>query len=104
MEEKLIFIVSLPRSGSTYLQRLLSNNDQVNTVSEPWIQLALSPVIKPKLVEAKYDYSSAYGAFNDYLSKTSQKESFFYLYKNLILESYVPLSGHYNFIIRGVGF
>lgn len=35
----LVFIISLPRSGSTMLQRVLAGNPDVGTSSEPWILL-----------------------------------------------------------------
>lgn len=38
--EHLVFIISLPRSGSTLLQRLLSS-DEIYTISEPWLALPL---------------------------------------------------------------
>ena len=36
-----IFIFSLPRSGSTLLQRILASSDKISTVAEPWIMLPL---------------------------------------------------------------
>jgi hypothetical protein len=36
-----LFILSMPRSGSTLLQRLLANADHVATTAEPWIMLPL---------------------------------------------------------------
>lgn len=37
--EDLIFIISMPRSGSTLLQRVLGGHPDVGTSSEPWIML-----------------------------------------------------------------
>lgn len=37
--ENLIFVISLPRSGSTLLQRVLAGHPEVCTSSEPWIML-----------------------------------------------------------------
>ena len=59
LDRNLIFIVSQPRSGSTLLQNLLSNNTQVNTASEPWILLRLAPFFKPSLINATFDYKLA---------------------------------------------
>lgn len=46
-ETDLIFLISLPRSGSTLLQRLLWEHDKIHTTGEPyiafWPLLALSP-------------------------------------------------------------
>ena len=36
---RLVFLLSLPRSGSTLLQRLLAAHPQVHTVAEPWLML-----------------------------------------------------------------
>lgn len=41
-----IFIASLPRSGSTLLQNILSNNNEVATTSEPWILIPLFGLLK----------------------------------------------------------
>jgi len=36
-----LFVLSLPRSGSTLLQRVLGSYPEIDTASEPWILLAL---------------------------------------------------------------
>jgi hypothetical protein len=67
-EEQLIFIISQPRAGSTYLQGLLSNNDEVSTTSEPWLMLKLAPLFKPELCQTSYNYiqtERAYSAYAD---------------------------------------
>ncbi|WP_159022664.1 sulfotransferase [Formosa sp. L2A11] len=62
----LIFILSLPRSGSTLLQMLLSNNDKVSTASEPWILLPLISFLKSDFkIKANGDLSRI--AVEDYL-------------------------------------
>lgn len=50
----IIFIVSLPRSGSTMLQAILSNNDEVATCSEPWILLPFLSYDRDDLNNAVY--------------------------------------------------
>lgn len=97
-EENLIFIVSQPRSGSTYLQNLLSNNASINTCSEPWVLLNYLNQIKPELIRSKTDNILAINAFNDYLgnnSKLDYKEAF----KNYLLSIYKPLIKNHQFII-----
>lgn len=37
--ENLIFLLSLPRSGSTLLQRILAGNPAIQTLDEPWLML-----------------------------------------------------------------
>lgn len=90
-EQQLIFIVSQPRSGSTYLQNLLSNNDQVNTCSEPWILLNFINQIKPDAVETYCDNRLTKNAFLDYLAKFPEIR-FTELQKELLLKLYAPLS------------
>ncbi|UZR92534.1 sulfotransferase family protein [Chondrinema litorale] len=66
MEEiQLIFVISQPRSGSTLLQSVLSNNSLVSTSSEPWILLPFLNFINGK------ENGSIY---NDILSKKAIEE------------------------------
>jgi hypothetical protein len=97
-EEQLIFIVSQPRAGSTYLQNLLSNNTEVNTCSEPWILLNFANQIKPELIEGKFDNHLAGIAFNDFLEKYPDID-FNNNLKEFILKFYEPLSNGFNFVI-----
>lgn len=54
----LIFIYSLPRSGSTLLQRLISS-DEMRTAPEPWVLLGLLSMVTPSLeVNSDYSYSN----------------------------------------------
>jgi hypothetical protein len=53
--ENLIFILSLPRSGSTMLQRVLAGHSEVSTSSEPWIMLHPSYGRGAKHYHADYD-------------------------------------------------
>lgn len=39
MKLRPFYIFSLPRSGSTFLQRLLASDENIATVSEPWLML-----------------------------------------------------------------
>jgi len=62
---KPIFIFSLPRSGSTLLQRILVTNDEVSTASEPWVLLPFLYTLKKEGVYAEYAHSCAYTALQD---------------------------------------
>lgn len=68
--KKLIFIFSLPRSGSTLVQRVLASHDSVATSPEPWLLLNLLASSKPDLNSAIYNVDSANRAmtsfFDDY--------------------------------------
>jgi hypothetical protein len=97
-ESRLIFIISQPRSGSTLLQKLVSNNSAVDTVSEPWLLLPLLSVYKPELVQAKYNYANSLKGFFDYLNKKEATEEFKSGLKELILKLY-KVSGSSQYFI-----
>lgn len=62
---KLIYIFSLPRSGSTLLQRILYRNNSVSTVPEPWIMLPLMEMFKPGHMYAEFEHRLFIRAFQD---------------------------------------
>ncbi|CAH8295358.1 sulfotransferase family protein [Mariniflexile fucanivorans] len=96
-EESLIFIISQPRAGSTYLQNLLSNNSEANTCSEPWLLLNFVNQIKPELIKAPFDNSLAHNAFKDYIDK--YKIDFNLKQKQFLLSLYKPVSEGFTFVI-----
>lgn len=66
---KPIFLFSLPRSGSTLLQRILSLNREIRTVSEPWILLPHFYSLKTDGVFAEYSHQMQHAAVEDFCSK-----------------------------------
>jgi len=97
-EEKLIFIISQPRAGSTFLQRLLSNNEQVNTNSESWLLLHCVSILKPELLNATFSNTLTQWAFNEY-KKGFPSYDFKKTEKEYILSLYKPLAEGYSNII-----
>lgn len=64
-DDQLIFMVSLPRSGSTLVQKILGGHSEIYTRSEPWIMLHPLYAFKPEGIEADYNsYLAAKGASN----------------------------------------
>lgn len=53
---KLLFLVSLPRSGSTMVQAVLSNHRAIATSSEPWVQLLVAPYVHSDQFSASFDW------------------------------------------------
>lgn len=70
-DKKLIIIASQPRSGSTLLQALLSNNKSVGTVSEPWLLLPFLGYGKAHLNRSKYNSELAKEGIDDFKEKIS---------------------------------
>ncbi len=66
-EVKPIFLLSLPRSGSTLLQRIIACHPQVSTKSEPWVLLPFFYPLMRSGVYAEYSHSSTYTAVQEFL-------------------------------------
>lgn len=56
---KICFLISLPRSGSTLLQRLLMGHQDVATCGEPWLALPLAMMDKEGETFATYGHLSS---------------------------------------------
>lgn len=64
--EYLIFLASLPRSGSTMLQCMLGAHSQIHTESEPWLMLHPVYALKREGIQTEYHhplYQSGVGEF-----------------------------------------
>lgn len=62
-----IFLLSLPRSGSTLLQRIIATHRDVATASEPWVLLPLLGVFDPTVSRSKYGHDLLATAVQDFL-------------------------------------
>ena len=67
--KNIIFLFSLPRSGSTLLQRILMTHDKIYSVSEPWLLLPLFYTLKLKGNSAEYNFSTCYNAIQDLIKE-----------------------------------
>jgi len=64
-----IFIFSLPRSGSTLLQRILASHDEIVTTAEPWVLLPFLYALKPEGAFAEYSHFCAALALQDFMKE-----------------------------------
>jgi Sulfotransferase family len=64
-----IFIFSVPRSGSTLIQRIIAAHDGVATVSEPWLVLPHAYTFRPRGVSAEYQHPLMVGAIEDFCAE-----------------------------------
>lgn len=64
---KPLFIFSLPRSGSTLLQRVLAADSQIASVAEPWVVLPFVYTLRERGIRAEYSHQLANAALNDFI-------------------------------------
>lgn len=62
-----IFIFSLPRAGSTLLQRMLAAHPEIASHAEPWILLPLCKIDKPEGAVSEYGYAEGASAISDFI-------------------------------------
>lgn len=73
-----IFIFSMPRSGSTLLQRVLSSHELIGTTSEPWLLLPLIYSLKKQGALSEYSNANSSKAINDIIkNKANGKDIYF---------------------------
>lgn len=70
-----LFLFSLPRSGSTLLQRVLATHPSVSTTSEPWILLPLVDTLRDEDVFTDYRHRSFRTAFRDWVKDLPEGEA-----------------------------
>jgi len=56
---KPIFLISLPRSGSTMLQKILMSHQEIVSTGEPWFLLPLTYLQKDEGIKAVYGHKSS---------------------------------------------
>lgn len=64
-----VFLFSLPRSGSTLMQRMIATHDQVATTSEPWLLLSLLGCQEDNLIKAVYGRQLFLDATRDFVNE-----------------------------------
>lgn len=72
-----IFVLSLPRAGSTLLQRLIAAHPDVATIPEPWICLPLVFSLKQE-VFARYGHKAALWGINGLVERLPDGQKTYY--------------------------
>jgi len=67
---KPIFLFSLPRSGSTLLQRVLTAHDDISSTAEPWMLLPVFYARKEEGIFSEYNHDSSRKALTDFLANS----------------------------------
>ncbi len=76
--KNIIFLLSLPRSGSTLLQRVLMAHNEITSISEPFIMLPFCYSIKKEGILAEYSHRTSYVAFEDFIQNLPNKKEDYY--------------------------
>ncbi|MGH3139020.1 MAG: sulfotransferase, partial [Gaiellales bacterium] len=66
MSVRPVFVFSLPRSGSTLLQRMVATHPEIATASEPWILLPQLYALRETGIVAEYGHRTAARAIADF--------------------------------------
>ena len=86
---KPLFIFSLPRSGSTLLQRVLAADNQISSVAEPWLLLPFIYTLREKGISAEYDHKWANFALSEFfLELPNGKQDYLSAIRSTIRELY----------------
>lgn len=94
--ERLIFLISQPRAGSTMLQRILWGHPDIHTLSEPWLLLHPLYALREEGIWTEYDASLAGNARQGFIDSLTQggehyfegmRRMYTYLYEQAIEHS-----------------
>ena len=84
-----LFLFSLPRSGSTLTQRILSSHEEIATVSEPWILLPYLYTLKRQGIHSEYDHKHTTEAIRQFcLELPNGKNDYLAEIRSFILQLY----------------
>ena len=84
-----LFLFSLPRSGSTLTQRILSSHEEICTVSEPWILLPFLYTLKQQGVYSEYGHKYTTEAIEQFcLELPNGKNDYLAEIRSFILQLY----------------
>ena len=65
LDSRLIFLISMPRSGSTMLQRILESSDHTGSCGESWVALPPLAALNSTITNTKYETQLADIAFRE---------------------------------------
>jgi hypothetical protein len=90
---KPLFLFSLPRSGSTMSQRILSLHNEIDTVAEPWLLLPFLYTLRERGVYSEYRHRVMVQALQDFCGHLPGGESdYLSEVKNLVMRLYSKAS------------
>ena len=113
VEKNIIFLISMPRSGSTLLQRIIETSPYIESTGEPWVALPVISMYDQKLIDSMYDQQVLNSARNSLKSElkisdthyeNAERSYLYSLYSSIsnIIESpyYLDKTPRYSLIIE----
>lgn len=99
-DSQLIFMISLPRSGSTMLQKILGTHPEILTRSEPWLMLHPLHALKSSSIQARYNAKLAEKGVRDFLSEIGEEQYYSSLSKCYLslYEAQLAITGQKYFL------
>ena len=89
-----IFVLSLPRSGSTLVQRVLAAHDEIATAAEPWLLLPHGYALHERGMAAEYTQPIAARAIQEFVHHLPNGEADYWTaMRGFVLELYAKASG-----------
>jgi hypothetical protein len=88
LQIKPIFIFSLPRSGSTLLQSILSSHKEIESYSEPWLLLPILGLTGNLPVLSLYNWYNSSRAINNFISSRVGDESYKTILRDFLTKIY----------------
>lgn len=91
---ELVFLISLPRSGSTLLQKILAVHPDVASKGEPWLLLPLAFMNRSEGIEAVYFHKAAAQAIRELIGNLPGGEETYRTHlRTFVLSLYRLLAG-----------
>ena len=88
-----VFILSLPRSGSTLLQRVLATHPAISTASEPWLLLPLFYARRADGSTSEYHQTDSAAAINDFIDTLGSEQDYYQAVAEFALSLYRSSAG-----------
>ncbi len=95
-----VFLLSLPRSGSTLVQRVLACHPDIATTSEPWLLLPLVYALRSDGVKSEYNHQTMAVALDDFCGQLPNKtEDYLSEIREMTLRLYSKVSGEATYFL-----
>lgn len=90
---KPVFIISIPRSGSTLLQRILMTHQNISSIAEPWFLLPFVYSTRKAGTKSEYSHINANIGLTDLISNLENGISDYYKYlREFVIKIYTNVA------------